>query len=334
MAEQPSFRNAVFSWMEDIIKCELPGMTVPVTNVTNSCMEEQNDCRMEHPPQVASLDRESFAAEFQLFVHRLAIRCNWHVHNDTCYKHLRPGEPRSDGNCRMRINGDTRAHTALDDETMSIQLRRLHPWINNYNDVLLFLLQSNMDIKYVGSGPAAKALVYYITDYITKSDIKIHAGIHTLQAAMKSHTEKFKSDDISTQAFRDRNLVTKCVNSLMGRQEVSHQQVMSYLVGGGDVYTSHEFRPFRFYECMRNLETYIRDRDGTTYAQDSSEENVHEWDSDDEITLDVSSGKPAIESELADYLFRPVQEPFNSMSLWEFIEKTRKVIRNFNFTFP
>ncbi|KAF8550781.1 hypothetical protein OG21DRAFT_1478399 [Imleria badia] len=81
----------------------------------------------------------------------------------------------------------------------------------------MFLLQCNMDIKYIGSGPAAKALVFYITDYITKSSLSVHAGLDA------------------------KHLFVKLVNALMARQELSHQQVMSYIVGGGDHYKSHTF---------------------------------------------------------------------------------------------
>lgn len=324
MVDDPMFRSDVFSWLEDIIKCELPGTEAPVENASLPVEEDQQDSRIERAPQVSELDDASFALEFRTFVRCLAIKCNWHVHNDTCYKHLRKGEPRTDSTCRMRINGATRACTTLDEETLSIQLRRLHPWINNYNDVLLFLFQSNVDIKYIGSGPAAKALVYYISDYITKNELKIHTGVHTLQAAMKSHAEKSKDDTVSCQAYRDRNMVTKCVNSLMGRQEVSHQQVMSFLIGGGDVYASHDFRPFRFYECLKALDLYERERNNRVSENEGDDEGEdEEWR--DEITIDVSSGSPAVVSDMADYQYRPVEATFEKMSLWEFIENTRKV---------
>lgn len=184
---------------------ELPGTTEPVACTATGPPPEDddvNDCRIEQPPNVHHLDREHFWHEFEMFVTRLAVKCNWHVHSDTCFKQLKGNEPRSDGHCRMRMNGKTWPHTQLDDETLSIQFRRLHPWINNFNDIILFLLQSNMDIKYIGSGPAAKALVYYIT----KSDLKIHAGVQTLGAALNSHAVKFDGDSSTPQSAQDRNL--------------------------------------------------------------------------------------------------------------------------------
>ncbi len=81
------------------------------------------------------------------FVAELAKACNWHEHTDTCWKHLDSSEPHDDAHCRMRLNGDTRALTDIDPETQSICFARLHPWINNFNDLIIFLVQCNMDIN-------------------------------------------------------------------------------------------------------------------------------------------------------------------------------------------
>lgn len=154
---------------------------------------------------------------------RLAVDCSWHEHTPTCYKHLAKGEVPTNANCQMRIDGSVRIRSIVDAETDSICLRRLHPWINNYNDVVLFLMQCNMDIKFIGSGPAAKALTYYISDYITKNDVNVHMGLQAIQAAMESHTKRFLDDTASSASVRERSLLIKIVNAIMGRREVSHQ---------------------------------------------------------------------------------------------------------------
>ncbi|KAH7904130.1 hypothetical protein BJ138DRAFT_1138605 [Hygrophoropsis aurantiaca] len=135
-------------------------------------------------------------------------------------------------------------------------LKRLHPWINNFNDLILFLLQCNMDIKYIGSGEAAKALVYYVTDYISKMELQTHVGLVALLYAIKSNNAKFDGDFDSSLLQKDRNLITKTVNAIMSRQEMSHQQIMAYFVndGPGDFYTSHKFEllHYRFdHRCGR-----------------------------------------------------------------------------------
>ncbi|EGN98200.1 hypothetical protein SERLA73DRAFT_56115 [Serpula lacrymans var. lacrymans S7.3] len=130
--------------------------------------------------------------------------------------------------------------TDLDPETQSILLKRLHPWINNFNDLILFLFCCNMDIKFIGSGEPAKALVYYVTDYITKSQLPTHVGLAAVLYAIWQNDVKFEGLVGSSLAV-NRSLFTKTINTIMARQEVSHTQVMSYLVGGGDYYCSHSF---------------------------------------------------------------------------------------------
>ncbi|KAH7918366.1 hypothetical protein BV22DRAFT_1108374 [Leucogyrophana mollusca] len=224
MRSDPVFQQSMFA-------CHLPGQDY-VKKPTHPA--DEMDPRLEQPPQISDLDKGSFAYEFHCFVKRLAIKCNWHAHTDTCYKHLKNGEKRGEGNCRIRIDGHTRNLTEIDPETESIELRRLHLRINNFNDVIIFLLQCNMDVKYIGSGEAAKALVYY-------SDLQFH------------HSVKFNGDVNSSAEHKNRNLMTKAVNAMMGKQEISHQQVMSYLVGGGDYYASHTFHNLKFYEFLSAL---------------------------------------------------------------------------------
>ncbi|KAI0713873.1 hypothetical protein C8Q76DRAFT_768742 [Earliella scabrosa] len=139
------------------------------------------------------------------------------------------------------MDGVTRAFTTLDSETGSILLRRWHPRITNFNDFVIFLIKSNMDIKFIGSGEAAKALVYYITDYITKASVSTHVGLAALTYAIKKTNEAMAhmNDD---QERITRSALTATINRMMSRQEISHQQVMSYLVGNGDAYSSHTFK--------------------------------------------------------------------------------------------
>jgi hypothetical protein len=41
-----------------------------------------------------------------------------------------------------------------------------------------------MDIKFISSGPVAKAVMYYITDYTTKSQLQAHVAYATLELAV------------------------------------------------------------------------------------------------------------------------------------------------------
>ncbi|KAI0682582.1 hypothetical protein C8Q76DRAFT_772555 [Earliella scabrosa] len=145
----------------------------------------------------------------------------------------------------MRIDGTVRPETILDDDTGSILLRRLHPRIANYNDLVMFLFKSNMDIKHIGSGEGAKALIYYITDYITKSSLPTYLGLAALLYAIDRADVRYRGVE-EWGASQDTGALTMVINSMLSKQEISHQQIMSYLVGGGDHYTSHRFRLLYF----------------------------------------------------------------------------------------
>ncbi|KAJ6527579.1 hypothetical protein DFH09DRAFT_935634, partial [Mycena vulgaris] len=96
-----------------------------------------------------------------------------------------------------------------------------------------------MDIKFIGSGPAAKAILYYITDFITKSQLQAHVAYAALELAVNKLGEfNPVEDDLESRA---RKLLQKCAHSLISKQELSAQQVVSYLMDFEDHFTSHMY---------------------------------------------------------------------------------------------
>ncbi|KAG2158083.1 uncharacterized protein EDB93DRAFT_1238383 [Suillus bovinus] len=227
ITQEAGFKDKMFAWLESIISCELPNDKGYAKKPVRK--RDEMDPWLETLPQVTELDAQSFRYEFREFLSRLAVECNWY--------HLQSGEKHADENCRMRLDGLLQDITSIDIETGSIK-------INNYMDLILFLMQSNTDTQFIGSGEAAKAAVFYITEYVTKGSLPMYIGLQALDYATKMHEQKFEasaSGDIDIDQ-KNHNLITKSVNAMMGQQEISHQQVMSYLVGRGDCYTSHTFQ--------------------------------------------------------------------------------------------
>ncbi|KAG1856189.1 hypothetical protein C8R48DRAFT_749167 [Suillus tomentosus] len=148
------------------------------------------------------------------------------------------------------MNGTLQEETCIDVASGSIELRRWRGRVNNFTDLILFLMQCNTDTQFIGSGEAAKATVFYITEYITKGDVPLYVGLQALDYATKMHDAKYVDAKDAKDTHIVCNLITKSVNAMMGRQEMFHQQVMSYLVGGGDHYTSHTFQTFKCSNTM------------------------------------------------------------------------------------
>ncbi|KJA13614.1 hypothetical protein HYPSUDRAFT_102734, partial [Hypholoma sublateritium FD-334 SS-4] len=130
-------------------------------------------------------------------------------------------------------------------------LRHLQGMTNTFNATIIRALRCNMDIKYLGSGPSTKAIIYYITDYITKSQLKIHVAYAALQVAINAlEGVDVLPDDISGRAKR---LLQKCAFSMVSKQELSSQQVVSFLRDFEDHFTSHRFNKIYWTSMERCL---------------------------------------------------------------------------------
>ncbi|KIJ24025.1 hypothetical protein M422DRAFT_148311, partial [Sphaerobolus stellatus SS14] len=105
-------------------------------------------------------------------------------------------------------------------------------------------LRCNMDIKYVGSGTAAMAMVQYVTNYIAKLSLDSSTVFTALCGAIKAVCEYPPIDPISEQIDNNeqsRLLLLKTCNSMIGKRELSGQQVASFLLNIPNRFTNHKF---------------------------------------------------------------------------------------------
>jgi hypothetical protein len=72
-------------------------------------------------------------------------------------------------------------------------------------------IHCNMDIKFIGSGASAKGILYYITDYITKSQLKTHIAFAMLEIAAKKLGEYNPVED--NTSIHAKKLLQKCVHT-------------------------------------------------------------------------------------------------------------------------
>ncbi|KAJ7846949.1 hypothetical protein B0H14DRAFT_2308849, partial [Mycena olivaceomarginata] len=173
-----------------------------------------------------------------------------HEHSKTCFKYWRGSpEPKTR---RFDLHEDSfRAESSFDPETGEISLRCLDGLVNNFNETIIEAIRCNMDIKFIGSGASAKGILYYITDYITKSQLKTHVAFSMLELAVKKLGEMnpFESD----QTVRAKKMLQKCAHAMISQQELSAQQVASYLMDFEDHFTSHSYRNL----CWTAFEAFI-----------------------------------------------------------------------------
>ncbi|KAG1860410.1 hypothetical protein C8R48DRAFT_590992, partial [Suillus tomentosus] len=86
----------------------------------------------------------------------------------------------NDDQCRFQFPHEVVETSYYDADTKSVVHRCLDGNVNYFNPHVLVFCRHNHDLKCILSGKAAKAAMFYITDYITKSDLKTHEMLSLL----------------------------------------------------------------------------------------------------------------------------------------------------------
>ncbi|CAF1381537.1 unnamed protein product [Didymodactylos carnosus] len=120
----------------------------------------------------------------------------------------------------------------------------------------------------------AKALVYYITDYITKSSLSFYDTLHLIQKGAKSLKTNIPNGVIE-QAYR---LILRCYNTIGSQCALSGAQVASYLMNWPDHYTGDKFENLFLIGIERYLQSCLdHNREKEMHVSGSPFE-IHEMD--------------------------------------------------------
>jgi len=344
----PEWGRRLLDYLDDTISNIVP--EDPDPNLT-TVFDERDPCTLRG----ADLRQEDVRKRLALRmkdVSRLAERVQWHRHSHTCYKHYKPGEERT---CRFDLKEDNfHPDSIINPETGAISLRCLDGLVNNFNMTILEAVRCNMDIQFIGSGESAKAMIYYVTDYITKSQLKSHVAYAALQVAVKKCEDVEEAGD--DYSVRSKRLLQKCGYAMVSHQEMSAQQVAAYLMGHEDHFTSHQFKCLYWAPFERFIERYSDEKlcpdktgdvvelevdndepDRTTRLESCNglivdevvpaEEEQSGADEDDEeevaIRIDEDGNIAVLADQISDYTLRPQQ--LERVCLWDFVAKVEKV---------
>ncbi|CAF3820406.1 unnamed protein product [Rotaria sp. Silwood1] len=126
-------------------------------------------------------------------------------------------------------------------------------------NTLLRLVGPTWILNLFWSGSDAKALVYYITDYVTKMSLSFHDTFALVQKSITSFKNLSDHTDKESAIERSRKLVLRCYNTLASQQELSGVQVASYLMNWDDHYTTHKFQGLYLIQTERFLQTELNE---------------------------------------------------------------------------
>ena len=146
------------------------------------------------------------------------------------------------GKCKARFPQKLLKQTVIDPMTGSIDIKKGEQWMNTINPTVTYLLRCNTDMTSLLSGTAIKAVIAYISDYITKPTLKMYVVFDTIVSIFEKNSEMINGSIDRREAAHW--VLTRIVNSLTAKMEIGAPMVAMYLLGNPDHYTDHRFHTF------------------------------------------------------------------------------------------
>ncbi|KAJ7749114.1 hypothetical protein B0H16DRAFT_1319422, partial [Mycena metata] len=226
------------------------------------------------------------------------------------------------GVCRARFPREVFAASEMTDDG-HINVRHIEPMMNTVNPILTFLNRCNTDVSSLLSGTAIKAVVSYVSDYISKLSLKSYqmfASVYDVfqkESEMSGGTEKDKDTA--------RHMVRKMVNAMSAKMEIGSPMASMYLLGNPDHYASHKYRPFAWRQHVQ----FVRSLwvDSLKEEEEEEENDLTGRDEEERVPIGRMDNKFVPSSAVDDYRFRPAV--FNNMTLYEWVQCSTKKKRSY-----
>jgi len=216
--------------------------------------------------------------------------------------------------CKARFPRKIVTESIADKESGRIELKKLEEFINTFTGVLTYLLRCNTDVTCLHSGTAVKAVVAYVSDYISKFGLKTHMIFDTIRSVYSRHLESLNTT--SERADVARSLMTKIVNSLTVKMEIGAPMASMYLLGHPDHYTNYTFIPFYW-------KSYVNYIYGKWTAENTLLKEIDGYDLEDDKVLMIKTGNTLYPSRIIDdYIYRP--HLYDHFNLYTWIRLSRR----------
>ena len=220
------------------------------------------------------------------------------------------------GQCKARFPREIVEETMVDPLSGALKIKKGEMWLNTFTPELTYLVRCNTDVTSLMSGTAIKAVVGYITDYVTKSGLSSYTTFDAVRQVFNRNSEMIGgSTDRQNTA---RSLMTKMVNTLTAKMEIGSPMASLYLLGNPDHYTSHKFTLFYWKNYVREARSAWLDTENNT----TNLFNTEYKDAPDKVVLQKYDGTYIGISSVYDYIYRPTA--YERMSLYDWIRKAKK----------
>jgi hypothetical protein len=221
--------------------------------------------------------------------------------------------------CKSRFPRETFSQTLIDPDTGVLTLKKGEAWLNYYTPALTYLMRCNTDVTSLQSGTAIKAVIAYVTDYITKSLLKTHVMFDTVKTIFARQIEN--SNDIHSDRFKHASsVITKVVNALTSQSEIGSPMAAMYFLKHPDHYTNQLFVRFYWKQYVYEIRDVYRELEA---EKNNAVANIDTSDFQD-VRMAISKNNKGIVGiyPMHDYMYRPPK--YESICLYDWIQLSIK----------
>ncbi|KAF8577595.1 hypothetical protein K439DRAFT_1649053 [Ramaria rubella] len=197
--------------------------------------------------------------------------------------------------CKANPPRDLYQHSEVDPKTGYINLKKGEAWMNTF--IVTYLLRCNSDVTSLLSGTAIKAVIAYVTDYISKSPLKTYGIFESIRDVFDRNAEMLSGE--KPRHEKACKLLTSIVNSMITKMEIGAPMASAYLLEQPDHYTSHKFKPFYWMPFVRQV------RSAWPIKIDSNKPESVLPIQNNQVVLGIVKGSYAAFSVVSDSTLRP-----------------------------
>ena len=212
------------------------------------------------------------------------------------------------GKCKARFPRSLFTKSTIDILTGAINIKKLEAWLNTFTPIVTYLFRCNTDVTSLSSGTAIKAVVIYVSDYITKSSLKTHVIFDSIKSVFHKNSEMIGGT--LPMKEKARRVMIKVVNLLTAKMEMGAPMICMYLLDNPDHYTDHTFVPFYWQSYVTESRRYFSETTLEIYEKHK-------------VALIKRNGRIFGLSPVFDYIYRPVE--LQNITLYDWIAQSKRI---------
>ncbi|TFK81640.1 hypothetical protein K466DRAFT_501813, partial [Polyporus arcularius HHB13444] len=164
---------------EQYLQKSADGDLIPKSRIRPGLRDPVLELPVRPPPDDSNSDLQNWHDQFSRDVDEIIFRSNRHdaFHGKGCWKGTR-----DKGYCKARFPRECFPETQLDRSSGALRFKKTEQWINTFNPHLSYVLRSNSDVTCLLSGTQIKAVIAYVTDYVTKTTLNTNTFFQTVRA--------------------------------------------------------------------------------------------------------------------------------------------------------